>query len=152
MFPHTAQKSIRFLISARVASDPRVWIFNFLFFFLLWNDVQLIAAKIAGSNGILPCMLCFKQPFHIGVWMFVRFVTILCIWEIWSPRIHVLRISQLAKKKRKKDYRLMTRLINLNSYTFKPSFSQLFHFNVTVVHLRRKWSMINEKIRILSVK
>ena len=45
-----------------------------------------IAAKIAGLIGILPC--CLKWLFHIGVWIFARFVrpllaTILCVWEIY---------------------------------------------------------------------
>ena len=50
-------------------------------------------------------VLCFKLLFHIGVWTFAWFArpllaTILCmyIWEMWSPHIHVSRISLLAKK------------------------------------------------------
>ena len=47
-------------------------------------------------------MLCVKWLFHRGVWTFARFVrpllaNILCIWEIWSPRIHVSRISLLTQ-------------------------------------------------------
>ena len=50
-------------------------------------------------------VLCFKWHIHIGVWTFARFVrpllaTILCIWEIWSLRIHVSHISMLAKNKK----------------------------------------------------
>ena len=45
-----------------------------------------IAAKIAGSIGILPCCVLL---FFTWVWMFARFVrpllaTILSVWEIWS--------------------------------------------------------------------
>ena len=47
-------------LHARVASDPRVGIFNLLFC-LLWNNVQ-----IAGSIGILLCCV-LKRLFHIGV-------------------------------------------------------------------------------------
>ena len=60
-----ANKSLRFLISARVTSDPRVGIyFNFKF---------CLAMKIAGSIGILPCC-ALNDFFHIGVWTFGYFV------------------------------------------------------------------------------
>ena len=57
-------KNLRFLGSTCVASDPRVGIFSFLFC-LLWNDVQYIAAKIAGSSS--TCYLVhttYTQPGH----------------------------------------------------------------------------------------
>ena len=59
-----------------------------------------IAAKIAGSIGILPC--CVLNEFF--TYRFVRplLPAILCIWEIWSLRIHVSRISPCLPKK--KDY------------------------------------------------
>ena len=40
------------MVSARIASDPQVGIFTFFFFFAMKRCP--IAAKIAGSNGILP--------------------------------------------------------------------------------------------------
>ena len=88
------QTSLRFLVSARVVSDPRV----LMFFLLLWNDVQLQPRSI----GIMPW--CDLNNFF--TWMFARFVrpllaTILCVWEIWSQRIHVSRIYLLAKQKLK---------------------------------------------------
>ena len=54
--PH--KQSLWFLVSARVASDPRVGIFNFLFFFLAMKRCP-IAAKIAGSYWN-SWVLCFN--------------------------------------------------------------------------------------------
>ena len=51
------KKCLRFLVSAHVASDPRVGIFFFFFFFSMkWCP---IAGKIAGSIGILFCVFGF---------------------------------------------------------------------------------------------
>ena len=58
------QKSVLFLVSARVASDLRICIFSFLVFFLLWNNVQ---SQCTYSHW--P-PLCFKCLFQIGVWTF----------------------------------------------------------------------------------
>ena len=48
-------------------------------------------------------VLCFKRLFQIGVWTFSRFMrpllaTILCIWEIWSPRIQCVTYFPVGKK------------------------------------------------------
>ena len=84
--PFRPKKStLLFLVSARVASDPRVGIFNFLLFFVLWNMSNCSQnCWIYGNSA----MLCFKRLFHIGVWTFARFVSPLLatIWKIWSPR------------------------------------------------------------------
>ena len=48
------QKSLWFLVSAHVASDPRVTIFNFQNIFFAMKRCP-IEAKIAGSIGIMPC-------------------------------------------------------------------------------------------------
>ena len=70
-----------------------------------------IAAKIAGSIGILPCC-ALNDIFHIGlgVWMLAQFVrpllaTVPCVWEIWSGsnnRVYMYHAFHLAKKKEKK--------------------------------------------------
>ena len=49
-----SKQSLRFLVSARVASDPRVGIL-FIYIFLLCMKRCPIATTIAGSIGILPC-------------------------------------------------------------------------------------------------
>ena len=94
-----AQKSIRFLNSARVASDPLVCIFNFPFFGYETMSNCNQKSWINWNSAVLY----FKQLFHIWIWTFARFVrpllaTILCIWEIYSPRIHVSHFPLLAKK------------------------------------------------------
>ena len=78
----------QFSVSGHCARRPRpgVSIFNFLSFCLAMKRCP-IAAKFAGSIGILPCCV-----FPIEMWTFSRFVrpllaTILSIWEIWSRRI-----------------------------------------------------------------
>ena len=51
------QKSLRFLVFARVASDPRVKICNFVFFFLFFFAMKRC-----------PKLLCFKTTFsHRGM-------------------------------------------------------------------------------------
>ena len=51
-----AVMSLRFLVSARVASDPRVAAFEFFYYFILFAMKRCpIAAKIAGSIGMLLC-------------------------------------------------------------------------------------------------
>ena len=77
------KNNLRYLVFVRIA------IFNFLL-----QPKQ----KIDWNSAVL----CFKQHFRIGVWPFARFVrpllaTILCTWEIWSPRKQC--ISLLAKRK-----------------------------------------------------
>ena len=51
------KKGLRFLVSARVAADPHVGIFilYFILFYFFAMKRCPIAAKIAGSIGILPC-------------------------------------------------------------------------------------------------
>ena len=78
-----SKKSLQFMVSARVSSDPSVaGIFLFYLFLLLWNDVTIVA-KIAGIDWNSACS-------HRGIWTFAWFVrplliaTILCVWEIWS--------------------------------------------------------------------
>ena len=55
------QNSIRFLVSPRVASDPRVGIFYFNYLFAMKRCS--IAAKIARLIGILPCCVLIKRLF-----------------------------------------------------------------------------------------
>ena len=74
------KKSLRFLVSVHVASDPRI---------------VICCCYETMSNCSQNCWidwnsatLCFKRLFHIGVGTFARFVrpllaTMLCIWEIW---------------------------------------------------------------------
>ena len=91
LFPHyvlcackAPQKSLRFLVSARVASDQHVGIFIIIF---LLCDVQ-IAAKIAWSIRTRPrCVLndFFTKAYERlpNLWG-ASTPTILCAWEIWS--------------------------------------------------------------------
>ena len=59
------QKSFQFLVSARVASDPRVGIFNLLF---------LGYETMSNCSQNLLDRLELERLFHMGVY----------IWEIWS--------------------------------------------------------------------
>ena len=78
------EKSIRFLVSMCVATDPRISIFSFLSF--CYNDVQLQPKLL---DRLVFCRAVFYTTFfQIGVRTFARFVrpllaTILCVWEIW---------------------------------------------------------------------
>ena len=55
--------SLWILVSAHIASDPRVGIFSFIIV-----KRCPIAAKIAGSIGILPCyMYVLNDFFHTGM-------------------------------------------------------------------------------------
>ena len=77
---------------------------GFFFFFFAMKQCP-IAAKIAGSIGILPCCVWL---FHIGVWTLARFVRLLshhtlCMGNlVWFqyPCIHVSRISLVGQKKK----------------------------------------------------
>ena len=94
--PPPQKKSLRFLVSACIASDLRISIFSFLFF---------IAAKIAVSIGILPC--CVLNDFY--TWTFAKFVrpllaTILCVWEIWSGSNNHVYMYHVLHWLAKKDY------------------------------------------------
>ena len=90
-----------------IASEPHVSVFNFLLFCYetmsnynqnCWIDLN-------------SAVLCFKRLFHVGVWMFVRFVgpllaTIPCVWKIRSGsnnRIHCICITYFTCWQ-KKDY------------------------------------------------
>ena len=58
------KKSLRFLVSTRVALDPHISIFIYLFFVVAMKRCP-IAAKIAGPIGILLC--CVLTTFsHMG--------------------------------------------------------------------------------------
>ena len=108
---YKAQKSLRFLVSACVASDPRVGIFNFVIYLFAIKRCP-IAAKIAGLIEFLSYCVLNDFVLHRGMNVFPiceasLLATILCIWEILSPCIHVSRISLLAKKNYK--IKLMTR-------------------------------------------
>ena len=108
---YQAKKSLPFLVYTRIASDPHINIFNFLFVFAMkWCP---IAAKIAGLIGILPCCV-LNNFFPIGVWTFCLICEAslshhtLYMGKI-GPHIHVSRISLLAKKKdypQKKHYHI----------------------------------------------
>ena len=95
------QKRLWFLVSTRVASAPRFGIFNFLFccYETMSNCSQ--NCWIDWNSAVL----CFKRLFHIlWVWTFAQFVrpllaTILCIWEIWSPRIQSITYFPVGKTK-----------------------------------------------------
>ena len=85
-------KSLRFLVSALVASDP-------------WVDIFFYPISNCSQN----CLIDWNSAllFHIGIWTFALFVrpllaTILCIWEILSVCIHVSHISLIAKKEKEK--------------------------------------------------
>ena len=62
-----------------------------------------IAAKIAGSIGILPrCDLndLFTQGYERLPFVRPLLATILCIWEIWSPRIQCHHVFPCWQKKK----------------------------------------------------
>ena len=95
------QKSLRFLVSARVASDPRVGIFNFPFFVCYKTMSNCSQNCWIDWNS---AVLCFKRRLHIGVWTFVRplLAVILRISiGIWSPRIQCITCFPVGKKNQK---------------------------------------------------
>ena len=81
----------------------------------------LIAAKIAGSIGILPCCI-LNDFFHTGAWTFARFVrpllaTILCI--IWNlvPAYTCITYFPVGKK-RASSHQFWSRPLTRNSSPF----------------------------------
>ena len=104
------KQSLWFLVSRHVTSDLSICIFTFLFFVgMKWCP---IAAKIAGSMGILPsCVLyhVINHFFHIGIWTFAWFMrpllaTILCVWVIWSNSNNRVYMYMYLTGWQKKNY------------------------------------------------
>ena len=87
----------------RASPQTRTTAFLFIFFLLLWNDIQLQQNCWINWDS---AVLCFKRLFHIGVWTFAWFVrpllaTILCIWEIWSLCTQYITYFPVGKKKKR---------------------------------------------------
>ena len=70
-------RSLQFLVSARVASDPRV---DILFIFAMKRCPN--CSQNRWIDWIVPCCV-FKRLFHIGVWTFARFVMPLLASILW---------------------------------------------------------------------
>ena len=79
--------SLPFVVSARVAADPRVSIFHFLFCYETMSSCS--------QN----CWFDWNSAVLFHMWLLLA--TILCtrVFEIWSPR---MRITKKKRKKRKK--------------------------------------------------
>ena len=85
--------------------------------------------------------------FHTGVWTFARFVRpllaiTLCIWEIWSPRAHVSRISLLENKK---DYKTKLR-VTAGFWSRPMTGSDEEAYTFCIISVRRRSSVVNKKI------
>ena len=78
--------SLPFVVSARVAADPRVSIFHFLFCYETMSSCS--------QN----CWFDWNSAVLFHMWLLLA--TILCtrVFEIWSPR---MRITKKKKKKKK---------------------------------------------------
>ena len=91
-------KSLRFLVTVCVASDPRAGIFNFLFFVLL-NDVQLQpklldrlefcrAVPTFSHRGMNVCPICEASLSHHTLYMgnLVPAYTMYHVFPCWPPK------------------------------------------------------------------
>ena len=77
------QKRLRFLVSTRVASDPPISFFSFLFFFLLWNNDELQPQLLDRLDAV------FLSDFFSGmnicpIWVASLSHHTLCVGIFWS--------------------------------------------------------------------
>ena len=95
-----AKKSLRFLVSAPVSSEPCDG--TFFFFFWLWNDCSQ-NCWIDWNSAVYYC----KRLFHISRFVRPLLGTILCVWEFGLVTITaytcIMYFTGWQKKKRKDD-------------------------------------------------
>ena len=103
---HT-EKSLRFLISVRVTSDPRIGIFSFLFIYYETMSNCSQNCWIDWNSAVL----CFKQLSHWGMASISHYTLCMGNWSGSNNRIymymyhvfHWLAKKRLPKKKKKKS-------------------------------------------------